>query len=83
MKLSEELQSKLKKIYEPSAVISLRFKGNDVLFKTDDEGNPILLFVGKKDSTGKIKGDRYARSLKRDEGGKIFKDHWERKGKAT
>ena len=83
MKLSDELQSKLSKLYEPSSMISLRFKGNDVAFKTDQEGNPVLLFIGKKNANGDIKGDRFARTLKRDETGKIFKDHWERKGKSS
>ena len=32
---------------------------------------------------GVIKGDRYARTLKYDRDGKLIKDHWERKGKAT
>lgn len=83
MKLSDELQKKLSKKYEPSAMVEVGFKGNDVAFKTDDEGNPVLLFNGKKNEQGNIKGERYARTLKKDKEGKIFKDHWELKGKAT
>ena len=64
-------------------MVEMRFKENDVAFKTDDEGNAILLFIGKKTEQGTIKGERYARTLKRDREGKIFKDHWELKGKAT
>jgi hypothetical protein len=41
------------------------------------------LFVGKADEAGNIRGDRYARTLKYDREGKLIKDHWERKGKAT
>jgi hypothetical protein len=83
MKLSEELQKLLSKRYEPSSLIDMRFKGNDVSFKTDEEGNPVLLFIGARNSEGNIKGERYARTLKKDREGKIFKDHWELKGRST
>jgi hypothetical protein len=83
MKLSDDLQKKLGKTYEPSSVVDLKYKGYDLSFKTDEEGNAILLFIGKRTEQGTIKGERYARTLKRDREGKIFKDHWEMKGKAT
>jgi hypothetical protein len=38
---------------------------------------------GKLKEDGTIKGERYARTLKYDKEGKIIKDHWELKGKAT
>ena len=68
-------------MYEPSTMINMRFKGNDVSFKTDEEGNPILLFIGKKREDGMIKGDRYARRLLKDTNGVVIKDHWDYKGK--
>lgn len=83
MGLNEELQKKLGKKYEPSSMVEMRYKSYDLSFKTDDEGNAILLFIGKKTEQGTIKGERYARTLKKDREGKIFKDHWELKGKAT
>jgi len=83
MKLSEELQKKLQKKYEPSAMIEMKFKGNDLAFKTDEQGNAILLFIGKQQPDGSIKGERYARTLKYDREGLVIKDHWELKGKAT
>jgi hypothetical protein len=83
MKLSQHLQLKLSKRYEPSSMISMKYKGNDLSFKTDKEGNPILLFIGKADSAGKIKGERYTRTLKADQNGVIIKDHWDLKGKAN
>lgn len=83
MVLSEDLQKKLGKKYEPSIMIEIKYKGYDLSFKTDDEGNPILLFIGKKTEQGTIRGERYARTLKKDSEGKVFKDHWELKGKAT
>lgn len=83
MKLSDDLQKKLSKIYEPSSMVELNYKGYDLCLKTDEEGNAILLFIGKKTENGTIKGERYARTLKKDREGKIFKDHWELKGKAS
>ena len=83
MKLQENLIKKLSKIYEPSVMLDMRFKEKDIAFKTDDRGNPILLFIGKRGDDGNIKGERYARTLKYDEAGNKIKDHWEMKGKAT
>lgn len=83
MPLHYDLLKKLSLKYEPSAMVAMRFKGNDLSFKTDEEGNPVLLFIGKRLEAGTVKGERYARTLKRDREGKVFKDHWERKGKAT
>ena len=79
--IGEPLLKKLNKLYEPSALINLKFKSYDLVVKTDEEGNPILLFIGKSDKEGKIKGDRYARRLLKDNAGKIIKDHWDYKGK--
>jgi hypothetical protein len=83
MAMNEELQKKLAKKFEPSSMLEMKYKGYDLSFKTDEEGNPILVFIGKKNEAGVIKGERYARTLKKDREGKIFKDHWELKGKAT
>lgn len=83
MKLSEDLQKKLQKTYEVSSLINMKYKGNDVSFKTDDKGNAVLLFIGKMNEDGNIKGERYARTLKYDREGKVIKDHWELKGKAS
>lgn len=83
MALSGDLQKRLSKKFEISSMIEMKYKGYDLSFKTDEEGNPVLLFIGKKTENGTIKGERYARTLKKDREGKIFKDHWELKGKAT
>lgn len=83
MALSADLQKKLSKKFEASTMTEMKYKGYDLAFKTDVQGNVILLFIGKKTEQGTIKGERYARTLKKDKEGKIFKDHWELKGKAT
>lgn len=83
MKLSSALQELLSKIYAPSSMLEMQFRGNDIAFKTDDAGNPVLLFIGRKNEKGQIRGERYARTLKRNREGVILKDHWELKGKAS
>jgi hypothetical protein len=62
-------------------MVSIKLRGYDLALKTDEEGNPILLFIGKANKEGIIKGDRYARRLLKNKDGKILKDHWDYKGK--
>jgi hypothetical protein len=81
MKIGENLLKKLNKQYEPSSMVSIKLRGYDLALKTDEEGNPILLFIGKANKEGIIKGDRYARRLLKNKDGKILKDHWDYKGK--
>lgn len=81
MKLSEDLQKKLTRKFEPSATINMRYKGNDIDLKTDAEGNAVQFFLRKMDNHGVVKGERYSRVLKYDKSGTIIKDHWDLKGK--
>lgn len=81
MNIGENLLKKLNKKYEPSTMVDLKFRGYDIVLKTDDDGNPILMFIGRADESGIIKGDRYARRLLKDKDGKVVKDHWDYKGK--
>jgi hypothetical protein len=83
MIIGEELQMLLNKTYEPSTLIEMPFKRYDLAFKTDEIGRPILLFIGKEDEKGNIKGERFARRLKTGPNGEIIKDHWENKGPAS
>ena len=83
MKLSEDLIRKLQKKYQPSTMVNLRYKGNDLAFKTDKEGNAMQLFVGKKGADGMVKGYRYLRTLLQDKNGIVVKDHWDLKGKSS
>ncbi len=82
-KLNDKLIKKLHQKYEPDAMLEMRFKGYDIAFKTDEDGNPVQVFFGKKTEKGTIKGERYSRTLKKDKNGNIIKDHWDLKGKAT
>jgi hypothetical protein len=81
--LKEPILKILNKIYEPSTMVEVKFKRYNLAFKTDESGRPILLFMGEKDSLGKIQGERYARRLVFDTLGNVVKDHWDHKGKAT
>lgn len=83
MALGSKLIKLLSKKYEVNSFIEKRFLQYDLGFKTDEEGNAILLFIGTKDSTGKIRGHRYARRLVKDANGTIIKDHWDDKGAAS
>jgi hypothetical protein len=80
MALGDELLKKINKKYPPSEMVPIRFRSYDILLKTDEEGNAIQMFMGRANEQGKIKGDRYARTLKYDREGKLIKDHWDRKG---
>lgn len=82
MKLNEALILKLSKRYPPSSMVDMKFRGKDLSFKTDEEGNPVVLFIGKALPDGRIKGERYARRLLRNAEGILIKDHWDLKGKA-
>jgi hypothetical protein len=82
MKLSHSLLLKLGRKYAPSTLIDMKFNGKDLTFKTDVEGDPVVLFIGRMQGDGKIKGERFVRTLKKDRQGIIIKDHWDLKGKA-
>ena len=83
MKLSEDLEKKLKAKFEASTTVEMRYRNNDMVIRTDKEGNAIQFFIGKANDEGVIKGDRYSRSIIRDREGRVIKDYWERKGKAS
>ena len=81
MRLGAALINLLAKPYAPDQLVQQRFGRYDLAFKTDDQGRPVLLFLGKADADGIIRGERFARRLQTDENGKVIKDHWDNKGK--
>ena len=81
MKIGEKLLKVLSKKYLPEQMIDQKFGRYDISFKTDEEGNPILLFIGTMGADNKIKGERFSRVLIKDKNGGIVKDHWDAKGK--
>jgi hypothetical protein len=83
MPLNEQLVKKLSSKLEPSTMVFMTFRGNDLAVKTDNEGNPMQLFIGKMQEDGHISGDRYVRIMVKDKSGTIIKDHWDKKGKTS
>ena len=83
MPLGPDLKKKLDQPFPPSTMIDLQHKGLDLSIKTDENGNAILVFIGKRDEDGSVKGERYVRTLLFNTHGVKIKDHWELKGKAT
>jgi hypothetical protein len=83
MKLGEGIIKLLSKQYDPDTMVQKTYKGNDLAFKTDSKGKPILLFIGKKQPEGNIKGERFARRYVTAGDGSVLKDHWDYKGKAS
>ena len=83
MALTGDIIKKLRTKFEPSTTTHLRYRSNDIVVQSDEEGNAIRIFIGKANDQGIIKGERYGRTLKKDKNGNIIKDHWERKGKAS
>jgi len=83
MKLTDTLIKVINKAYPENEFIETNFGRYDLSLKTDDDGRAIMIFIGKKDASGKIRGERYARRLKFGSNGEVIKDHWEHKGPAT
>lgn len=84
MPLNSKLEYKLSKIFAPGTRIDDVYHGKDLTFVTNERGEPILLFIGKRQDDGSISGERYARKIVREPGSdKILKSHWDNKGKIT
>jgi len=81
MKLGTPLLKILARNYAPDEMIHQHFGRYDLAFKTDDQGRPILLYIGQADEHGIIKGEQFSRRLQIDKEGKVIKDHWDNKGK--
>ena len=82
--LGYDLIKKLEKTYPPSQRIDDVFRGNDITFITNENGEPTTLYIGERTETGEIKGDLFVRKIVRSQdGSKIEKSHWDNKGKVT
>lgn len=82
MKIGEKLQKELSKKYPPSSLVQRRFGRYDLALKTDADGNAVLLFIGKADENGRIRGERFSRRRVEDASGRVVKDHWDNQGSA-
>lgn len=81
--MDQQIQKKLSGTFEADTLITLRAKEKDITIKTDNEGKAVMAFIGKIQANGEIKGERYVRQFVKDKDGKIVKDHWDMKGKAS
>ena len=83
MPLHPELDKKLSKTFEPKSTIDDVFKGYDITFTTNEHGEPVLLFFGKRRPDGLIVGERFTRTIKRQPGGglEVKSSHWDNQGK--
>ena len=81
MKIGAELLKVLNKIYAADEYVSRKLGRHHLVFKTDGQGRPVMLFIGQADENGRIKGERFTRNLQTDAHGRIIKDHWDNKGK--
>jgi hypothetical protein len=82
MELEEPVLKILRKKYQPSSFIETHCHKYDLAFKTDREGDAIVLVLGHKNEKGQIKGERFTRRLRQMSNGRIVKEFWEHKGKA-
>ncbi len=82
MKLGKDIQKVLSQTYAADTLIERQVGKHSLAIQTDSFGRPVLLFLGKKDGPGKIKGERFSRRFVTDAAGHIIKDHWDNKGKA-
>lgn len=81
MELEEPVLKILRKKYQPSSFIETHCNKYDLAFKTDRQGDAIVLVMGHKNEKGQIKGERFTRRLRQMSDGRIVKEFWEHKGK--
>lgn len=81
MPLHPLLAEKLAKVYAPSTTIDDAFKGHDITFVTNAAGEPVTLFIGRRQPNGHIAGQRYVRTIRRAaDGRQVTHSHWDLKG---
>jgi hypothetical protein len=81
MAIGAKLENMLAKKYAASSRIDARLGKYDLTFITNHEGDPVTLFIGKRNPDGTIRGERYARTMVSDPvTGKLLKSHWDLKG---
>ncbi|MBD1396108.1 hypothetical protein H9Q13_02930 [Pontibacter sp. JH31] len=84
MPLGPKLIEKLNKLYAPDSRIDQHYNGKELTFITNDLGEPVTLFIGKRLEDGAIAGERYVRKIIRDaKSNRILRSHWDLKGKVT
>jgi hypothetical protein len=84
MALGPKLTEKLNKVFTPESRLDQHYNGKDLTIITNEEGEPVTLFIGKRQEDGSISGERYVRKIIRDpKTGKVQRSHWDLKGKVS
>ncbi|WP_018477992.1 hypothetical protein [Pontibacter roseus] len=84
MSLGPKLIEKLNKVYPPDTRQDTHYNGKDLTFITNERGEPVTLFIGKRNEDGSIAGERYVRTIVRDQKtDKVQRSHWDLKGKVS
>jgi len=84
MPLNSKLKAKLEKVYKPDARIDDTYHGKDITFITNEHGEPVTLYIGKRKDDGAIAGERYVRKIVRKPNSQeILKSYWDLKGKVS
>ncbi|MDQ4139406.1 MAG: hypothetical protein M3142_02665 [Bacteroidota bacterium] len=84
MPLNKKLAEKLNKRFAPNSRLDDTYQGLDLTFITNELGEPVTLFIGKRRPDGAITGERYVRTIKRaTNSDQIESSHWDLKGKVT
>jgi hypothetical protein len=81
--LSKALEARLNKTFQTNARIDEVFRGNDVTYITNEYGEAVILYIGKRKPNGMVNGICYHRRIKKREGNKIVSSHWDNKGKVS
>lgn len=79
----KKLESKLNKKNQPSSRIDGVVGATDYTLLTNENGEPVQAYVGKRKENGEIKGDIYNRRIKKRENGIIKESHWDNQGKVS
>jgi hypothetical protein len=83
MPINPKLQTILAKLYTPDSSVDLQYHGKDITILTNENGEAVTLFIGKRNEDGTITGERYARKFKTDSKTGKRSSHWDLKGKAS
>ncbi|MFN3404808.1 MAG: hypothetical protein ACK40G_11970 [Cytophagaceae bacterium] len=79
--LGNFLIKKLEKKYKPCTRIDAILGNKDISFFTNEQGEPVTIFIGKRKSNGHISGEQYTRKIKKRVDGEITESHWDNKGR--
>ncbi|WP_026462492.1 hypothetical protein [Adhaeribacter aquaticus] len=82
MPLQSAIENRLAKKYASSSRLDDVYNGKDLTYITNQNGDPVTLFIGKRNPDGSIAGERYVRRIQyAPDGLTIVKSHWDFKGK--